>query len=280
MKIGGVALPETRPIEDMAVLTHWVEFHSPYKGEANAQTRMLFLDLTPQGPVKLALPAALPIAGQTHVEMRIRDTSGMFRPRPTPGILGDLHFDLTPPVYVKDISFDTEKPGDDRRFEFKIVLGNESGQPRHLKLRAVYGRYDGKIAYTGNCPAYATVDQPVDLAARRELRSKSCAMRSRGSTPAGQRFCYWTKLAASSTATASIFTPSLSKSATAAISTSTTSGSCSKGRAARAMLRTSGGNCESWEATPSAVRPIREQINLYQSEGVAHELRRGVIGIG
>ncbi len=163
VKIGGVALPETRPIEDMAVLTHWVEFHSPYKGEANAQTRMLFLDLTPQGPVKLALPAALPIAGQTHVEMRIRDTSGTFRPRPTPGILGDLHFDLTPPVYVKDISFDTEKPGADRRFAFKIVLGNESGQPRHLKLRAVYGRYDGKIAYTGNCPAYATVDRPVDL---------------------------------------------------------------------------------------------------------------------
>jgi hypothetical protein len=163
VKIGGLALPETRPTEDMAVLSHWVEFHSPYKGEANAQTRLLFLDLTPQGPVNLALPAALPAAGQAHVEMRIRDTSGMFRPRPVPGILGDLHFDLAPPAYVKEISFDTEKPADDRRFKFKVALGNESGRPLHGKLRTVYGRYDGKIAYTGSCPAYATVDLPVDL---------------------------------------------------------------------------------------------------------------------
>ncbi len=161
--INNAPLPETRPIEEMSVLSHWIEFHSQYKGEENAKTRMLFLDLQPQGPVKLALPAPLTSDSKAKVEMRIRDTSGMFRGRPKPGIRGDLHLDLTPAVYVKDITFDTEKTADDRRFKFSVTLANESGKDFHGKLRSIYGRYDGKIAYTGSCPAYATTDQPVEL---------------------------------------------------------------------------------------------------------------------
>ena len=163
VSIDGVALPETRPIEEMAVLSHWIEFHSRYKGEANAQTRMLFLDQWPQGKVNLALPSALPAEGSAQVEIRVRGTSGSFRPHPLPAIRGDLHLDLTGPVYVKSISFDTEKPGENRRFKFALSLGNDTGKEFRGTLRAVYGRYDGKIPYTGNCPAYATVDQPIVL---------------------------------------------------------------------------------------------------------------------
>lgn len=163
--VNGVALPESRPIEQLAVLSHWIEFHSKFKGEANAQTRLLFLDLWPQKQVKLALPEALAAEGSADIQIRVRGTSGSFRPHPLPAIRGDLHLDLTAPVYVKTVSFDTDKPGENRRFKFALALGNETGREFHGKLRAVYCRYDGKVPYTGNCPAYATVDQPIVLPA-------------------------------------------------------------------------------------------------------------------
>ena len=72
--------------------------------------------------------------------MRIRGTSGMFRPRPVMGVLGDLHLELTPPVYVKDISFDTDKPGENRRFKFQLQIDNETGSEFRGTLRSVYGR--------------------------------------------------------------------------------------------------------------------------------------------
>jgi len=163
VSVDGVALPETRPIEEMAVLSHWIEFHSAFKGEANANTRLLFLDLLPQGPVKLALPATPHDDGKASIQMRIRGTSGMFRPRPVMGVVGDLHLEMTPPVYVKDISFDTDKPGENRRFKFQLKIENETRSEFHASLRSVYGRYDGKIAYTGNCPAFGNADQAVVL---------------------------------------------------------------------------------------------------------------------
>ncbi len=162
--VNGMSLRETRPVEEMAVLTHWVEFHSPYKGEQHEKTRMLFLDLLPQLPVSLALPQALPSEGSAEVELRLRGTSGMHQPKPQYGIHGDLHLDVTGPVYVKSISFDTEKPGEMRRFHFQLIIANDTGKPFAGRLRAVYGRYDGKIAYAGNCPAYDTAEQPLSLA--------------------------------------------------------------------------------------------------------------------
>ncbi len=161
--IDGTPLSETRPLEEMAVLTHWVEFHSEYKGEENARTRLMFLDLLPQPPVKLDLPHALPVAGKVSIQVRLRGSSGLFRTRPVYGIHGDLHLDLTPPQYVKSISFDTEKPGPMRRFHFKLALANESNKSFTGTLRAAYRRYDGSIAYTGNCPAYASDSQPLTL---------------------------------------------------------------------------------------------------------------------
>jgi hypothetical protein len=163
VSVDGVALPETRPIEDMAVLSHWIEFHSAFKGEANANTRLLFLDLLPQGPVKLALTAAPHDNGKASIQMRIRGTSGMFRPRPVMGVIGDLYLEMTPSVYVRDISFDTDKPGENRRFKFQLKIENETGSEFHGNLRGVFGRYDGKIAYTGNCPAYGSENQAVVL---------------------------------------------------------------------------------------------------------------------
>jgi hypothetical protein len=156
------ALPETRPIEEMSILTHWNEYHSPFKGEENAARRMLFLDQIPQGPVKLTLPKALD-GESAKVSFRLRATSGQFRPHPVFGITGDLHLEMSPPVYVGDIGFDTEKPGENRRFKFDLTLNNESGKEFRGKLVAVYGRYDGAIAYTGGCAAYATAEQPVTL---------------------------------------------------------------------------------------------------------------------
>ncbi|HET6247472.1 MAG TPA: hypothetical protein VFE47_07245 [Tepidisphaeraceae bacterium] len=161
--IDQMALPETRPIEDMAVLSHWIEFHSRFKGEQNAKTRMLFLDLPPQGPVKISLPAPLPPEGSAQFAVRLRSTSGMFRPHPAAAIRGDLHLDLTPPVYVRNISFDASKPGEDRRFTFRVVLANETSAQKHCTLRALYGQYDGSIAYTGNCPLFASEEQQITL---------------------------------------------------------------------------------------------------------------------
>lgn len=161
--IDGTPLRETRPLEEMAVLTHWVEFHSEYKGEENAKTRLMFLDLLPQPPVKLALPRALPEAGKTTVQIRLRGSSGLFRTKPAYGIAGDLDLQLTPPQYVKSVTFDTEKPGPMRRFHFNLILGNDSDKPFTGTLRAVYRRYDGKIAYTGGCREYASESKPITL---------------------------------------------------------------------------------------------------------------------
>lgn len=161
--VDGAPIRETRPLEEMAVLTHWVEFHSEYKGEENAKTRMMFLDLLPQPPMKLDLPKALPEAGKSTFQIRLRGSSGLFRAKPAYGIHGDLDLQLTPPQYVKSVSFDAEKPGAMRRFRFSLTLGNDSPKTFTGTLRAVYRRYDGKIAYTGNCPAYAGDSQPVTL---------------------------------------------------------------------------------------------------------------------
>ena len=70
---------------------------------------------------------------------------------------------MAPAVYLETVSFDTEKPGDKRRFKFQLTLNNTSGAEFKGKIRSVYGRYVGEIPYTGDCPAYAEAEQSVTL---------------------------------------------------------------------------------------------------------------------
>jgi len=165
VQVNGTTVGETFPVDDMAVLTHWVEFHSPYKGDENKKKRLLFLDIGVQPPSTLALPKALPAEGKAEIQLTVRSTSGQWSPKPPYGILGELYLAATPPVYVKSVSFDTEKPNPQRRFKFRLVMGNDTGKEFKGTLRAVYGRYTGKLAYTGACPAYAQDEQPLSLPA-------------------------------------------------------------------------------------------------------------------
>ncbi|MCY3022724.1 MAG: hypothetical protein NTW87_27410 [Planctomycetota bacterium] len=163
VQVNGETAGETFPLDDIAVLTKWVEFHSPYKGDENKKKRMMFLDIGVQPPSTLVLPKALPAEGKAEIQMTIRGSSGLFSQKPPYGILGELYLAATPPVYVKSVTMDTEKPGPQRRFKFRLAMGNESGKEFKGKLRAVYGRYTGKLAYTGSCPAYAQDEQPISV---------------------------------------------------------------------------------------------------------------------
>ncbi|HEY3321133.1 MAG TPA: hypothetical protein VGP72_11755 [Planctomycetota bacterium] len=176
VQVNGQSLGETYPVEDMAVLTHWVEFHSPYKGPENAQKRLMLMDLGVQDPVTLALPKALD--GKGEIELKIRGTSGLFAQKPPYGILGEMYLAATPGIYIKNVSFDTEMvapasvpAGRDagstmsyRRFKFHLVMGNDTGSDFKGNLRAAYGRYAGKTAYTAPCPEYAEEVHPLVLA--------------------------------------------------------------------------------------------------------------------
>jgi len=163
--VDGADVGETSPVEDVAVLTHWVEFHCPFKGPENEQKRMLLIAGGSEWPSVMPLPKALPAEGRAEIAMTIRGTSGgiLGKPKPPYGILNGVHLELTPPVYIRSVSLDTEKHGEQRRFKFLLTLVNEAGRTFKGKLRAVYGRYKGDFPYTGSCPAYATSDQDVAL---------------------------------------------------------------------------------------------------------------------
>lgn len=162
--VNGDDLGETFPVEEIAVLTHWVEYHSPFKGEENRQKRMLAADVDPLPPQTLALKKTLPPQGKAEIEVTIRGTHRQWRYFAPYGILGELHLEMAPSVAIKAVNFDTEKPGELRRFKFKVQIANDSGKEFHGKLRGVYGRYSGATPYTGSCPAYAGADQAVTLA--------------------------------------------------------------------------------------------------------------------
>ena len=83
--------------------------------------------------------------------------------KPPYGILGAIYLDLLPSVYIRGVSFDTEKPGPQRRFKFALAMRNDSGKPFQGTLRTVYGSYQGKMPYTGPCPAVAAAGQAVTL---------------------------------------------------------------------------------------------------------------------
>lgn len=158
---------ETAPMENVAVLTHWLEFHCPYKGDENEQKRLLLIAAGQERPVVLPLPAALPAEGKAAIEMTLRGTSGgLFGlGKPPYGILNEFHLELLPSVWIRRVSFDTEKPGEKRRFKFALTLVNETGKPFKGKVRSVYGSYAGEHPYTGPCVPYATSDQNIAVPA-------------------------------------------------------------------------------------------------------------------
>lgn len=161
--VDGAKIGEVAPVEEMDVLTHWLEYHSQFKGEENRLNRMMMKDHDEYLPMTMALAKPLPAAGKTTVELKVRGTSGMWRPKPAYGVQRDLCLELAPAVCVKDVTFDTEKPGDLRRFKFSLAMVNDGKKEFRGKLRIVYGQYQGPRSYTGACPAYATMDQPLVL---------------------------------------------------------------------------------------------------------------------
>lgn len=163
--VAGAKVGEVMPVEDLDVLTHWQEFHSQFKGEENRPKRLMMADHDEYPALCWPLPKALPAEGNATVELKLRGTSGLFRPKPSYGIHGDLHLELAPAVCIRSVSLDTEKPGELRRLKFSLALANDSGREFRGKLRAVYGQYAGARSYTGPCPAYAIAEQPVAVPA-------------------------------------------------------------------------------------------------------------------
>jgi hypothetical protein len=167
VRVNGMNVGETSPVDDVAVLTHWVEFHCPFKGPENERKRLMLIADGDEFPHWLPLPKPLPAAGKAEVEMTVRATSGgvMGLPVPPYGILNEIYLDLLPPVYVKSLALDTDKPGEKRRFLFTLTLVNATGRPLRGTIRSFYGRYLGEMPYTGDCPATAAGDQAVSLPA-------------------------------------------------------------------------------------------------------------------
>lgn len=162
--IDGQDLGETLPVSELAVLTHWQEYHSPFKGEENKDKRMLSMDVDPLLPLTMPLKKPLGADGKTTVELTIRGTHGSWRPH-SYGILGDLHIELAADVNIKAVAFDTEKPNEMRRFKWKLTINNESGKEFIGNLRTVYGKYTGSLAYTGACVPYGEATQPLKVPA-------------------------------------------------------------------------------------------------------------------
>ena len=165
VRVAGADVGETSPVEDMAVLTHWVEFHCPFKGPENELKRMLLMAGGTERPVRMPLAKALPAEGKAAIEMALRATSGgmLGQSKPPYGILNDIYLEAMPAVSIQSVSFDTEKPGEKRRFHFSLVLANDTGREFKATIRPVYGSYKGDLPYTGPCPASDSGDQAVTL---------------------------------------------------------------------------------------------------------------------
>jgi hypothetical protein len=167
VRVNGSQVGETASSDEIAVLTHWFEFHSPneFKGEQNEQKRLLLIASGTEHPVTMPLAKALLAPGKAEIEMVIRGTSGGLWSTPIIpyGILNDFSLELAPAVRIRSVTFDTSKPGDQRRFSFRLALSNETGERFTGQVRAVYGEYAGDFPYTGLCAAVATADQPVTL---------------------------------------------------------------------------------------------------------------------
>ena len=164
-RVNGEELPETLSVQDIDFeTTKWAEHHSPFKG-FDAETRIKRCMLMARSPDRFAsIPVKALDKGKAEIELTIRGTSGdLFGPKLPYGIQNDVRLELTPPVQIKNLAFDTDKPGEKRRMKFLLTIANETGKEFKGKIRSVYGSYDGKVPYTGTCRPYATVDQDVVL---------------------------------------------------------------------------------------------------------------------
>lgn len=164
VRVNNQLVGETQPLEQLdCELSHWPEFHSQFKGPENKAKRQMMKDAEVLPPMTMALPSALPASGESTVEVTIRGTSGAFKQKPPYGIFGDLHLEATPDVFIKDVAFDTEKPGEKRRFRFQLTVVNAASAPFKGSLRTVVGRYESAQPYSGPCPAYANQQQEILL---------------------------------------------------------------------------------------------------------------------
>ena len=167
VRVNGRLVGETDPVDDYASLTGWLEFHCKYKGPENVQKRYLLMAGGCEYPSRFALPEALGEEGTAKVEIVLRGTSGGIlglRKRPY-GVLNGLHLELAPAVYVRSVSFDATKPGPQRRFTFRLDVANETGREFRGRLRCVCGRYEGRLPYSGPCPAYAAGENELRVPA-------------------------------------------------------------------------------------------------------------------
>ncbi len=164
VRVNGDDAGEVQPLEELdCELSHWGEYHSTLKGPENKAARQMTYDADVLPPMTIPLPKTLPSEGYATIEMKLRGTSGAFQKKPAYGIFGDLFLEMTPDVFIKAVTFDTEKPGEKRRFKFQLTVVNDTGAPFHGHIRTIVGRYAGAHPYTGACPAYAEEAQQITL---------------------------------------------------------------------------------------------------------------------
>lgn len=170
--VGGVTIGEALPEADLDhSLSHWLYFHgfrtNPHipKSDENKHFIRLIQSLEPHAPMRWPLPPAALARGTLEVQMELRGTSGghAYAQRVPYGILGDLHCELLPAVFVRSVAFDTTKPSDERRFHFRLAITNAGDQPFAGTIRTVYGQYEGAVPYTGACPSVDEATQAVSV---------------------------------------------------------------------------------------------------------------------
>ena len=166
LRVDGVDLGETAPVEDMAVLTHWVEFHSSVQ-RPGERAEADVVDCRRQRVSRRGspLPKALPAEGKAEIEMTLRADQRR-RCAACPSRLTASStascLELLPAVYVKAVSFDTEKPG-------PRSGGSRSRSPWRTrragrstgKIRTVYGRYRPACPTRAACPQRDAAEQAV-----------------------------------------------------------------------------------------------------------------------
>ena len=170
--VGGVTIGEVLPEADLDhSLSHWLYFHgfrtNPHipKSEENKQYIRLIQNVGPHAPMRWPVPANAHEGDAMGIKMELRGTSGghTYGQRVPHGVLGDLHCELVPDVFVRSVSFDTIKSSGRRRFHFGLAITNASDRPFAGKLRAVYGQYEGTVPYTGVCPPVDEATQSVSV---------------------------------------------------------------------------------------------------------------------